>query len=70
MKLSARNQLPGTVKTVSLGSVMAEITVEIQGGHLLVAVITAESARHLGLEPGKRVAAVVKSTEVMIGVDD
>jgi molybdopterin-binding protein len=69
MKLSARNQLPGTVKTVSLGSVMAEITVEIQGGHLLVAVITAESARDLGLEPGKRVAAVVKSTEVMIGVD-
>jgi molybdate transport system regulatory protein len=70
MRLSARNQIPGIVKTVSLGAVMAEVAVEIDGGYSLVAVITAESARHLGLEPGKRVAAVVKSTEVMIGVDD
>jgi molybdate transport system regulatory protein len=43
--------------------------VEIAGGHQVVAAITAESARQLGLAPGKRVVAVVKSTEVMIGVE-
>jgi molybdopterin-binding protein len=70
MRLSARNQLPGTVKTVTAGRVMAEVVVEVAGGHELVAAITAESARQLGLTPGKRVVAVVKSTAVMIAVDD
>jgi molybdopterin-binding protein len=70
MKLSARNQILGTVKTLNVGTVMAEVVVEIAGGHELVAAITAESARQLGLAPGKRVYAVVKSTEVMIGVED
>jgi molybdate transport system regulatory protein len=70
MRLSARNQLPGTVKSVTTGTVMAEVVVEVAGGHQLVAAITAESARQLGLTAGKRVVAVVKSTEVMIGVED
>ncbi len=70
MKLSARNQFPGTVRTVTPGQVMAEVVVDVAGGHEIVAAITAESARRLGLAPGKRVVAVVKSTEVMIGVDD
>jgi molybdopterin-binding protein len=70
VKLSARNQIPGVVKSVTHGQVMAEIVVEIDGGHQLVSAITAESARKLGLVEGKRVFAVVKSTEVMIGVDD
>jgi molybdopterin-binding protein len=70
MKLSARNQILGTVRTLNVGTVMAEVVVEIAGGHELVAAITAESARLLGLAPGKRVYAVVKSTEVMIGVED
>jgi molybdate transport system regulatory protein len=42
----------------------------VAGGNEIVAAITAESARRLGLAPGRRVVAVVKSTEVMIGVDD
>jgi molybdate transport system regulatory protein len=70
MRLSARNQLPGTIKTVTSGQVMAEVVVEVSGGHEFVAAITAESVRRLGLVPGKRVVAVVKSTEVMIGIDD
>ena len=70
MKLSARNQLPGTVRTVTTGQVMAEVVVDVAGGHEIVAAITAESARRLGLAPGKHVVAIVKSTEVMIGVDD
>ena len=70
MKISARNQLPATVRAVTAGQVMAEVVVDVDGGHELVAAITAESARRLGLAPGKRVVAIIKSTEVMLAVDD
>jgi molybdate transport system regulatory protein len=70
VKLSARNQFPATVRSVTDGAVMSEVTVEIEGGHELVAAITAESARRLGLAPGKRVVAVIKATEVIIATDD
>ena len=70
MKISARNQLPATVRSITEGQVMAEITVEVDGGHEVVAAITAESARRLGLQAGKRVLVVVKSTEVMLAVED
>ncbi|HEY7022091.1 MAG TPA: TOBE domain-containing protein [Ktedonobacterales bacterium] len=67
MELSARNQLTGTVKDVKLGGVMAEILVEIAGGHELVSVITRASAERLGLQVGDQVAVIIKSTEVMLG---
>jgi molybdate transport system regulatory protein len=70
MKVSARNQLPGVVKAVTEGAVMAEVVVTIDGGHEIVAAITAESARTLGLAEGKPVVALIKSTEVLIAVDD
>jgi molybdopterin-binding protein len=70
MRISARNQLPGTVRTVTGDQVMAEVVIDVDGGHELVSAITAESARRLGLEPGKRVVAVIKSTEVMLAVED
>ena len=70
MRISARNQLPGTVKSVTEGQVMAEVVVTVDGGHELVSAITAESARRLGLTVGKKVVAVIKSTEVMLAVDD
>ena len=70
MKLSARNQLPATVKSVTQGAVMAEVVVDVDGGHEVVAAITAESARRLGLREGSRVTVVIKSTEVMLAVDD
>ncbi|HSS35665.1 MAG TPA: TOBE domain-containing protein [Patescibacteria group bacterium] len=70
MKISARNQLNGTVRSVTEGSVMAEVVVDVSGDHQLVAAITAESARQLGLAPGTTVVAVIKSTEVMLAVDD
>jgi molybdate transport system regulatory protein len=70
VRLSARNQLPGTVKAVTMGQVMAEVIVAVDGGHELVAAITAGSVSQLGLAPGKRVVAVIKSTAVMIAVDD
>ena len=70
VKISARNQLPGTVRTVTEGQVMAEVVVDVVGGHELVAAITAESVRRLGLAPGSRVVAVIKSTEVILAVED
>ena len=65
MALSARNQLPGTVKSVVLGAVMAEIVVDV-AGHQVVSVITRRSAEALDIKAGDNVKAVIKSTEVML----
>ena len=70
MMISARNQLAGTVETVNADGVMAEVIVRLRGGECVVSAITADSARRLGLAPGKAVTVLMKSTEVMIGVDD
>lgn len=70
MKISARNQLPGTVESVNADSVMAEVVVRLSGGETIVSAITANSAKRLGLAPGKAVTVLVKSTEVMLGVAD
>jgi molybdate transport system regulatory protein len=70
MKLSARNQLRGTVTKVVADGVMAEITVALPGGETLVSVITAESTRQLGLATGTSVLVVIKSTEVMLATND
>ncbi len=70
MRISARNQFPATVRSVTEGAVMTEVVVEVDGGHELVSAITAESARRLGLKPGLRVLALIKSTEVLLAVDD
>jgi molybdopterin-binding protein len=63
--LSARNQLPATIKSVKLGTVMAEVVMSV-GDVELVAVITRSSAERLSLKAGDSVLAVIKSTEVMI----
>ena len=63
--LSARNQFKGTVKSVKLGNVMAEIVVSV-GNLELVSAITRTSAEHLGLKAGDQVTAIIKSTEVII----
>lgn len=65
MKLSARNQLSGVVKTARFGAVMAEITVAVDAAEI-VAAITRGSAEGLELKPGDRVTVVIKATEVMI----
>jgi molybdopterin-binding protein len=69
MKISARNQLSGTVVSVKLGATTAHVTVDIGGGNLVTSAITNESAAELGLEVGKKVVAIVKSSDVMIAVD-
>jgi len=67
METSARNQLKGTVVSVSLGTVMAEVTIDVNGA-TVVAAITKESAERLGLAKGQSVVAIVKATDVMIGI--
>ena len=69
MKLSARNQLSGTVRGVELGAVMAEVTVDV-GGQEIVAAITRHSVERLGLSAGQKVTVVIKATEVLLGVED
>jgi molybdopterin-binding protein len=69
VKLSARNQLKGTVRQVELGTVMAEVTVDV-GGQQIVSAITRQSAERLGLAEGQAVTVFVKATEVMLGVEE
>jgi molybdopterin-binding protein len=66
MEISARNQLKGRVKDVVLGTVMAEVVVDI-GGQEVAAAITRRSAEGLGLKAGDAVTVIIKATEVMIG---
>jgi molybdopterin-binding protein len=63
--ISARNQFKGTVKSVKLGNVMAEVIVTV-GDLEIVSLISRSSAEQLGLKAGDAVKAIIKSTEVMI----
>ena len=65
MAISARNQLKGTVKDVRLGTVMAQVAIDI-GGQEVVAAITRDSVENLGIATGEQVTAVIKATEVMV----
>jgi molybdopterin-binding protein len=67
MRLSARNQLPGTVVSVAHGAVMSTVTIRLSGGDEVVASITKDSAESLGLATGDQVQAVIKATDVMVG---
>ncbi|QSE95005.1 TOBE domain-containing protein [Rhodococcus pseudokoreensis] len=70
MRLSTRNQLTGTITEVTLGSVMATVKVRLDGGEQIVtASITKEAVEELGLQAGVTATVLVKSTEVMLGVD-
>jgi molybdopterin-binding protein len=68
VELSARNQLRGTVKSVTLGNVMAEVVVDV-GGQEIASAITRTSAERLGLSQGDEVVAIIKATEVVLGKD-
>jgi molybdopterin-binding protein len=65
MPLSARNQLAGTVRSVTAGTVMSEVVVDVAGQEI-VAAITRSSAERLGLREGSQVTVVIKATDVMI----
>jgi len=69
MKLSARNILKGKIVQVKVGAVNSEVVLEMPGGAQIVSIITKESAENLGLAVGKTAYAVIKASNVMIGVD-
>ena len=69
MKISARNQIPGTVKAIKKGPVSAEVVISIDGGQEIVSSITTHSAEKLNLQVGVKVYAIVKASEVIVGID-
>jgi molybdopterin-binding protein len=69
MKLSARNQLAGTVTSIDEGAAIANVVLDV-GGNRVVASITVEAVRELGLQEGSSVVAVIKASDVMIATAD
>ncbi|GAB5095361.1 TOBE domain-containing protein [Caballeronia sp. HLA56] len=69
-KISARNQLRGTVASVTKGAVNAEVTLTLDDATTVTAIITNRSADTLGLAEGQKAVAVIKASSVIIGVND
>lgn len=69
MKISARNVLKGTVKSFETGMVNVEVILEIAPGLEITSVITKKSFEKLALEPGGVAYAIIKGSNVMLGVD-
>ena len=68
MKISARNQLKGTIVDVVKGATTSHVTIDI-GGAIVTASITNQAVEELGLAKGKPAYAVVKASDVMVAVD-
>ena len=68
MKISARNQLQGTIKEVHKGTTTAHVEIEV-GGAVLTASITNEAVDELKLTKGQKAYAVIKASDVMIGIE-
>ncbi len=68
MELSARNQLRGTVKSITTGAVMAEVVVDVAGQEI-VSAITNGSVERLRLSEGQHVRVIFKATEVMVATE-
>lgn len=67
MKISARNLLAGTVDEVTKGSVNAEVSLVLEGGEKVIAIITNSSIDSLGVKTGKAAYAIIKASEVIVG---
>jgi len=70
MKLSARNQLAGTVTAVHRGAVNAEVSIELAGGGVIVAIVTLGSVDALGLTEGQAALAIIKASSIILGTTD
>ncbi|NMC12524.1 MAG: TOBE domain-containing protein [Chloroflexi bacterium] len=68
MKISARNVIKGKVKKIVRGAVNAEVVIEVASDVEIVSVITLESVQSLELKEGKEVYAIIKASNVMVGV--
>ncbi|MFN8048506.1 MAG: molybdopterin-binding protein [Ancrocorticia sp.] len=70
MKLSARNQLKGTVVAIEEGAVNGIVKIEVAPGVVVSSSITKASIQELGLSVGDTAYAVIKASSVMVGIDD
>lgn len=68
MKLSARNQIAGTIKNVKPGATTMHVTIEVSPTVTITASITHEASEELGLKAGMTATAVIKPSDVMVGV--
>ncbi len=68
MKISARNQLAGTIVEIRKGATTSHVIIEV-GGAKLFASITNEAVDELGLAAGKKATAIIKASDVMVGVE-
>jgi len=70
LQISARNQFHAKVKSVTLGSVMAEVVLELASGQELVSAVTRTSVERLQIRAGADVLAIIKATEVVLGKEE
>jgi molybdopterin-binding protein len=70
VKLSARNVLKGRVVAIDEGKVTAIVRIDVGGGNTITSSITMASLKDLGLKKGSQVHAVIKASEVILGVDE
>jgi molybdopterin-binding protein len=68
MRISARNQLRGTVKEITEGAAIANVELEV-AGQRLVASVTVEAVRELGLQAGDDVTAIIKASDVLLATE-
>jgi molybdate transport system regulatory protein len=69
MRLSTRNQLDGSVLSITLGEAMAVVKIRLAGGDVVTSSITRDAVDDLGLADGSPVKVLIKSTEVALGVE-
>jgi molybdopterin-binding protein len=69
MKISARNQLKGTIVDIVKGATTSHVRIEIGSGAIVTASITNEAVDELKLAKGKSAIAVIKASDVMVGID-
>ena len=69
MRLSARNQIKGTVVEVKKGATTSHVRVDIGGGQIVTSSITNEAVDDLGIKAGSKATVVIKASDVMIAVD-
>jgi molybdate transport system regulatory protein len=68
IRLSARNTLSGTIKSIETGAVNAEVTLSLSGGAEIHAIVTRDAVNELALKPGCSATAVIKASSIILGV--
>ena len=69
MKISARNQIHGTITDITKGATTSHVRIDVGGGTIVTASITNEAVDDLKLKKGQKATAIIKATDVMVAVD-